>query len=454
MQPLSLFSGCALPLGGSIGASLASTRSATAAEDGPAAALHAQGCPVEGGATHSGRLTRAMDVPSSPHTSTESFSADPFGVFGPSPSVALACAGDGRAPVVALGAATTEDGDAASETDGRTPEAQRPFINLMGESDEDEVGAPEPTDAMVAVGPVHVLLDVNDCVPQPRPVDSVAAEARSAAEAAKPNDDTADAEDDSASSFEQDEYGASDHPRRKNAGELYLERSAASHFCDSPPPSPLGQASMGDAAEDEEQEEFVFEESAEIADDEFDEDFEDDVTEAFEPGGDDDDDDDFGGKPKAAPEAAASKASLGNFPAASDSSVVKGAWSAKEDALLLKVIEANGARKWGVLASHLPGRTSKQCRERWFNQLSPDVSKSPWTEDEDRVIVRECAKVGPRWAYISAFLEGRTDNAVKNRWNCSKGDAVVIANLSRFTEFDLNPETTPRLVKRVARYAA
>ena len=35
-----------------------------------------------------------------------------------------------------------------------------------------------------------------------------------------------------------------------------------------------------------------------------------------------------------------------------------------------------------------------------------------------------------------------------------KGDAVVIANLSRFTEFDLNPETTPRLVKRVARYAA
>lgn len=65
-------------------------------------------------------------------------------------------------------------------------------------------------------------------------------------------------------------------------------------------------------------------------------------------------------------------------------SVVKGAWSAEEDALLLKAIEANGARKWSVLASHLPGRTGKQCRERWHNQLNPDVSKSPWTEDEDR----------------------------------------------------------------------
>ena len=65
-------------------------------------------------------------------------------------------------------------------------------------------------------------------------------------------------------------------------------------------------------------------------------------------------------------------------------SVVKGAWSAEEDALLLKAIEANGTRKWSVLASHLPGRTGKQCRERWHNQLNPDISKSPWTEDEDR----------------------------------------------------------------------
>ena len=99
--------------------------------------------------------------------------------------------------------------------------------------------------------------------------------------------------------------------------------------------------------------------------------------------------------------------------------MVKGAWSSEEDELLLRAIEQNGTRKWSVLASHLPGRTGKQCRERWHNQLNPDISKSPWTEAEDRVIIREYAKFGARWADIAAVLSGRTDNAVKNRWNCS-----------------------------------
>ena len=37
-------------------------------------------------------------------------------------------------------------------------------------------------------------------------------------------------------------------------------------------------------------------------------------------------------------------------------------------------------------ASHLPGRIGKQCRERWFNHLDPDIKKGDWTPDEDAVL--------------------------------------------------------------------
>jgi hypothetical protein len=36
----------------------------------------------------------------------------------------------------------------------------------------------------------------------------------------------------------------------------------------------------------------------------------------------------------------------------------------QEDALIMQMVKELGLGKWSIIASHLPGRIGKQCRER------------------------------------------------------------------------------------------
>lgn len=97
---------------------------------------------------------------------------------------------------------------------------------------------------------------------------------------------------------------------------------------------------------------------------------------------------------------------------------VRSPFSQEEDDMLKALVEELGDRDWFLISRQMNGRTQRQCRERWRNNLCSNIVKTKWTEQEDETLRVKFKKYGPKWKFFEVFFPGRTSYNIRNRWNC------------------------------------
>ena len=122
-------------------------------------------------------------------------------------------------------------------------------------------------------------------------------------------------------------------------------------------------------------------------------------------------------------------------------------WSKDEDELLLKNIKKYLKKHtdidWTKVV--ISTRNSKQCQERYKNQLNPNINKSKFSEKEINIIIekQKIKEFKNKWKKISSFLNNRTEGQVKNKWHSIKDkikkDNIIVSDFSNL--IDLKPDT-------------
>ncbi|KAJ7157549.1 Homeodomain-like protein [Mycena crocata] len=102
-------------------------------------------------------------------------------------------------------------------------------------------------------------------------------------------------------------------------------------------------------------------------------------------------------------------------------------WTAQEDELLKLAVEEPGnpaPSKWHAIAQHVPNRTNKDCRKRWYAKMSSDVVKGGWAPDEDQRLLSAIESFGTRWSVVASMVQTRNSDQCAKRWSDTLNPAI------------------------------
>ncbi|EAX94254.1 Myb-like DNA-binding domain containing protein [Trichomonas vaginalis G3] len=119
---------------------------------------------------------------------------------------------------------------------------------------------------------------------------------------------------------------------------------------------------------------------------------------------------------------------------------VKNAFTEEEDQKLITLVREYGCSDWNTIVHFMPGRTTRQIRERYKLYLAPEIKSDPWTEDEDKLLHELYAKHGPKWATFTPYFNNRTPINIKNRYK------QIIRHVVRQNRKGIKAEVTDPLV--------
>ena len=125
-----------------------------------------------------------------------------------------------------------------------------------------------------------------------------------------------------------------------------------------------------------------------------------------------------------------------------------GIWKNTEDEILKAAVMKYGLNQWSRISSLLVRKSAKQCKERWYEWLDPQIKKTEWTRDEEEKLLH-LAKMFPcQWRTIAPIV-GRTAyqclehyEKLLDRAQGREADENDPRKL-RPGEIDPNPETKP-----------
>jgi hypothetical protein len=92
-----------------------------------------------------------------------------------------------------------------------------------------------------------------------------------------------------------------------------------------------------------------------------------------------------------------------------------GQWTPEEDAKLTTAVTVFG-NAWVAVASMVPGRSVNQCRYRWVECLDPTLNTGNWTPEEDKRLTEAVTQLGKDWVQIASMVPGRTNKLCRQRW--------------------------------------